>query len=190
MSADQVHRADRHVTDPMPSELEEIRADMDYWQLHLYDGDPGSNWWEQVKARIEGLRHLENRLLGTRSSIAITNNAVGPNSRINQNSIDQSMNQVFEEIRSVDWENLSQQFSVSCRFLRADSQWSSDTRAEVWRIAGGERKMCEAFLQKAGAMLLKSPRVRAQLSREIVSEPDNMIRWLLFLKQRGDRKSV
>lgn len=34
-------------------------------------------------------------------------------------------------------------------------------------------------------MLLKSPRVRAQLPPEIISEPDNMIRWLLLLKERG-----
>jgi hypothetical protein len=185
MSADQVHQPDRQVTDPMPDELEEIRADLNYWHLHLYDGDPGSNWWERVKARIEGLRHLENRFLGTRPSIAITNNAVGQNSRINQSSIDQSTNQVSEGIRSVDWELLAQQLSLSCRFLRADSQWSSSTRAEVWTIAGGESKMCKALLQKAGAMLLKSPQLRTQLSREVESETDTMIRWFRFLKQQG-----
>jgi hypothetical protein len=157
MSPDQTHQPSRRVSDPLPKALEEIRADLDYWQERLYDGDPGSNWWEQVKARIEGLRHLENRILGPRAPVAITNNAIGPNSRINQNSIDQSTNEVFAGIRAADWENLAQQFSGECRFLRADSHWSSDTRSEVWTLTGGESRLCGALIQKAGAMLLKSP---------------------------------
>jgi hypothetical protein len=80
------------VTDPMPSALEAIRAELDYWEVHLYDGDPGSKWWEQVQARIEGLRHRENRLLSVQPTV--TNNLIGPNSRINHNSVDQSVNLV------------------------------------------------------------------------------------------------
>ena len=82
------------VNDPMPSTIDEICAELDYWELHLYDGDPGSNWWVQVQARIEGLRHKENRL---RPLVSITNNLSGPNSRVNQNSIDLSTNLVSQD---------------------------------------------------------------------------------------------
>jgi hypothetical protein len=88
-------------------------------------------------------------------------------------------------IKSSDWERMAEKVSRSCQFLRADSQWTSDTRREVWRIAGGNGGMCEALLQQAGVMLLKSPKVRAQLSQEVISEKDNLSRWLLYLKQRG-----
>lgn len=82
------------VTDPMPDTLDTIRAELDYWEVRLYDGDPGSTWWEQVRSRIEGLRHRENRLLSAQPSVSVTNNLLGPNSRINQNSLDQSANLV------------------------------------------------------------------------------------------------
>jgi hypothetical protein len=45
--------------------------------------------------------------------------------------------------------------------------------------------MCEALLRQAGAMLLKSPKVRAGFSQEVLAENDNLNRWLLYLKQRG-----
>ena len=88
-------------------------------------------------------------------------------------------------IKSSDWERMAEKLSQSCRFLRADSQWNSATRREVWRIAGGNGGMCEALLQQAGAMLLKSPKVRVGLSAELLSETGNLSRWLLYLKQRG-----
>ena len=179
------HGQSRQVNEPMPDTLEAIRADLDYWEVRLYDGDVGSPWWEQVQARIDGLRHRENRLMLIQAPVTITNNAFGPNSRFNQNSIDQSTNQVTETIRNSDWERLAEQISTSCRFLRADSQWTSSTQVEAWRLAGGESKICEAFLQKAGAMLLKSAQVRAQLLKVVVSEADNMSRWLLYLKEKG-----
>ena len=81
----------RDVGDPMPETLDAIRADLDYWEAHLHDGEPGSNWWEQVQARIVGLRHRENRFL---TPLSITNNAIGPNSRNNVNSLDQSTNRI------------------------------------------------------------------------------------------------
>jgi hypothetical protein len=91
--ADQLIRERPKMSDPMPDTLEGICAELDYWELHLNDGYPGSIHWEQVQARIEGLRHRENRL---RPSVSITNNAIGPNSRINQSSTDQSLNQVSQ----------------------------------------------------------------------------------------------
>lgn len=175
----------RQVSDPMPASLEDIREELDYWEPRLYLGDPGSIWWEQVQARIDGLRHRENRLLSTRPTVSVTNNAIGPNSRFNQNSVDHSTNQVIEVVRSAEWERMAEELSVSCRFLRADSQWTSNSRKERWTIAGGENGMCKALLQRAGAMLLKSPRVRPQLTPEIISEIDDAARWLLYLKQLG-----
>ena len=169
-------------SDPMPNTLEEICAELDFWELHLNDGEVNSDHWVKAKERIEGLRHRENRF---RSASSVTYNAIGPNSRINQGSVDQSANRVDQGIKSADWERLAEKFSDPCRFLRADSQWTSDTRADVWRIAGGDNGMCVALLEMAGAMLLKSPKVRAQLSEAVASETDNMSRWLLFLKENG-----
>ena len=88
-------------------------------------------------------------------------------------------------VKSSEWERMAEKLSQSCRSLRADSQWTSNTRREVWRIAGGNVGMCSALLGQAGAMLLKSAKVRSQLSEEVLSEPDNVNRWLLYLKQLG-----
>lgn len=175
----------RQVSDPMPDSLEEIRGELDYWEPRQYLGDPGSIWWEQVQSRINGLRHRENRFLSARPSISVTNNAIGPNSRFNQDSVDQSTNQVSEAIRSAEWERMAEMLSQSCRFLRADSQWTSSTRKERWTIAGGDSGICKALIQKAGAMLLKSPKVRSQLDVEALSETDDAARWLLYLKHLG-----
>lgn len=92
-----VETADSQITkgpklsDPFPNTLERICAELDYWELHLNDGEPGSNHWEQVQARIEGLRHRENR---HRRPSSVTYSAVGNNVRINHNSEDYSTNTV------------------------------------------------------------------------------------------------
>jgi hypothetical protein len=188
MSTEEVRKQNRQLTDPMPKSLEDIRCDLDYWEEHQNDGEPDSNWWKQVQSRIDGLRHRERRFLAIQPSVSVINNAVGPNARINQNSLDQSVNEVSAGIRSKDWEHLAEQFSMACRFLRADSQWTSETGQVTWRIAGGDGKLCEALLFKAGAMLLKSPQVSAKLPKDIISQTDNMDRWLLYLKYRGCHK--
>lgn len=186
-AADQMdrRRSDRKLTDPMPDTLERIREELDYWEPRLYLGDPGSIWWEQVQARLVGLRHRENRLLSSQPSVSVTNNAFGPNSRFNQNSVDQSTNQTNDYVKSSDWERIAEKLSGACRFIRADSQWTSTVGKEVWRIAGGDGGLCTVLLQQAGAMLLKSPKVRAQLGDQVLSERDDLARWLLFLKDRG-----
>ncbi len=84
----------REVGGPMPDTLEAIRADLDYWEVRLHEGDPGSIWWEQVQARISGLRHRENRFT---TPVSITNNAIGPNARNNFNSVDHSINQTSQD---------------------------------------------------------------------------------------------
>ena len=80
------------LTDPMPDTLEAWRAELDHWEPRQYEGQPGSIWWEQVRARIEGLRHRENRLLSVQTPMSVVNNLLGPNTRINHNSVDQSAN--------------------------------------------------------------------------------------------------
>ena len=91
--ADQLIRQKPKISDPMPSTLEAICAELDYWESHLNDGEVGSNDWVKVKERIDGLRHRENRF---RPSVSITNNAIGLNPRINQGSVDQSVNLVSQ----------------------------------------------------------------------------------------------
>lgn len=76
----------------MPETLEALRAELDYWEPRQHLGDPGSIWWQRVGARIESLRHRENRMLSVQPPISVVNNLLGPNSRINHNSIDQSTN--------------------------------------------------------------------------------------------------
>lgn len=80
------------LTDPMPDTLEALRAELNYWEPLQFLSNPGSNRWEQVRARIEGLRHRENRLRTAQPSMSVTNNLIGPNTRINHNSVDQSAN--------------------------------------------------------------------------------------------------
>ena len=91
--ANQLVRQKPKLGDPMPNTLEAICVELDYWEAHLTDGEVGSNDWVTTKERIAGLRHRENRF---RPSVYITNNATGSNSRINQGSIDQSVNLVSQ----------------------------------------------------------------------------------------------
>jgi hypothetical protein len=106
----------------MPETPDEIRAELDYWEVHLHDGAPGSIWWEQVQARIDGLRHRENRFLTP--PISITNNAIGPNSRNNANSVDQSSNSA-SEIDTAKVQSASRH-SEARRFLAPELQRTID----------------------------------------------------------------
>jgi hypothetical protein len=80
----------RDLKDPMPNDLPALREELDYCEIRLHDGEPESIWWQQVQARIDGLRHRENRFL---SAVSITNNAIGPNARNNIYSTDRSVNE-------------------------------------------------------------------------------------------------
>jgi len=117
-----VRQQNRDVSDPMPETLEGIRDDLDYWDSRLYAGEPGSNWWEQVQARIVSLRHRENRFLTP--PISITNNAIGPNSRNNANSVDQSSNSA-SEIDTAKVQSASRH-SEARRFLAPELQRTID----------------------------------------------------------------
>lgn len=86
-------------------------------------------------------------------------------------------------ITSKDWEQIAAKLGDACRHIRADSV----IRKEIveWRIAGGYGGLCEPLLRQAGAMLLKSPNVLAQMPAPIAAEPDHLRRWLFWLKHCG-----
>lgn len=144
--ADQLVREKPKLDDPMPISLEDIQSELDYWEVHLHDGEPESPWWHGVKARIEGLRHREGRFL---PGISITNNAIGPNSRINQNSTDQSANTVSSIIASAAGHNqLSDPFPPHTRFRKReesadDAHWQQ-LSGEFAKLAS-EEKSANAF---------------------------------------------
>ncbi len=48
---------------------------------------------------------------------------------------------------------------------------------------GSHRGSCEAWLEQAGALLLKSPNVRNTLSAKVLNEPNDLYRWLHYLKE-------
>lgn len=66
-------------------------------------------------------------------------------------------------VTAKDWRDLAEKFENACRFLRADFQLGTRIHYDdYWRIAGGHgSSTCEAWLKQAGAMLMKSPVVRA-----------------------------
>ena len=90
-------------------------------------------------------------------------------------------------VSAKDWKELSSQFKQSTPKVRAD--WYQTRNAETQAIMGeswsirGSSAECEALCKNAGAMLLRSPRVFAQLSESVRSQSDHVWRWLYFLKE-------
>jgi hypothetical protein len=93
------------------------------------------------------------------------------------------------DVISADWEALGEKLRPMCQSLRADSQYRSDTQRTTWRIAGAGTAACASYLRRAGAMLLRSPKVREAISDAVLSEPDDLDRWLSFLQYRGCLRS-
>lgn len=93
MADDLIRQANSPQIDaPIPTTLRDIRADLAHWEVRLYEGDPGSLYWEQVKARIGALRHAELRFLQPQPSVYAS--IQGDNARLNVNSTDQSVNEI------------------------------------------------------------------------------------------------
>jgi len=46
---------------PYPTIPEELKRELEYWVQHQHDGEPGSNHWIQIQARIDHLRYLDQR---------------------------------------------------------------------------------------------------------------------------------
>ena len=93
-------------------------------------------------------------------------------------------------ISSIDWERLGQRIGQGCKFLRADTQREKDWPTERWSVTGGSSQVCESLLRKAGAMLLKSANVKETVPDFIAQEPDDLVRWLAYLKYRGHHQST
>jgi hypothetical protein len=88
------------VDDPLPDTLEEIHSQLSYWEKRQFQGQPESDWWCQVQARIDALRHKERRL--TPAAPIINATATGQNARVNLYSIDQSSNSTGPETGNSD----------------------------------------------------------------------------------------
>ena len=87
-------------------------------------------------------------------------------------------------VRSADWEEMARQLEASCRFFRADFQTESITGYQSWDVKGGpESGICEAWIGKAGAMLLRSPNVF--LPNAIRDEQFHGQRWLRYMQHHG-----
>jgi hypothetical protein len=81
-----------------------------------------------------------------------------------------------------EWINLSRSMRTDCDGRRAD--WDrNNLLGETWSIKGTNRNMCMAWTRQAGALLLNSPRVSARLSTTVLNEPNDLKRWLQYLKE-------
>jgi hypothetical protein len=93
--ADQLVRERPKLEDPIPQTLDAVRSETAYWTKDLTTCDPGSNWWNWVKARLDELRQTEQRLILDRTDLSqptIQANFFGQNARLNVSSVDQSSN--------------------------------------------------------------------------------------------------
>lgn len=92
-------------------------------------------------------------------------------------------------VGSDEWLDLSDRFKEISKFAGVQLHTASRDGSEVhtWRFDGerGETKSCMALCARAGAMLLKSPRLSVTLSDRVRRTPDNAERWLCFLQDDG-----
>lgn len=81
-----------------------------------------------------------------------------------------------------EWQGLADQFHQLSTHTQAD--WFRDgDGVESWTIRNFDQdRQCEFLCELAGAMLLRSAKVSANLSDTTWTEPDNSYRWLYFLK--------
>jgi hypothetical protein len=88
---------------------------------------------------------------------------------------------------SGDWKELADKFErYAAHRIRADWQHSSQG-GNQWRVCGGSNdatRNCESLCKLAGALLLTSPGVSSELSMDIRSEQDKLLRWLYYLKEK------
>jgi hypothetical protein len=107
---------------------------------------------------------------------------------------------------SESWKELAARFSaISARHtdirMRVRAEWHSERLdnegkevCETWQIRDdwrdGAAHNCEALCNLAGAMLLKSPKVSASLSRKVHTRSDDAWRWLYFLDENPGVSTV
>ncbi len=81
-----------------------------------------------------------------------------------------------------EWQALASRFEKLPADVRADWNRGSDG-IESWSIRAHGHEECESLCKLAGAMLLRSPRVSAELDETLRSEEAEVARWLYFLKK-------
>ena len=88
-------------------------------------------------------------------------------------------------ITSTHWKELAILSAQNCSTSAVECAWTCDTDHE-WRVWGGNQpEACRAWICRAGGMLLQSKKVRDGIPEEIKREPDDFVRWCLYLKSRG-----
>ena len=56
-------RMERNFEDPYPTTLNDVQVEIDYWASRQHEGQPGSDFDNDVRKRLEHLRHLYDRYL-------------------------------------------------------------------------------------------------------------------------------
>jgi hypothetical protein len=97
-----------------------------------------------------------------------------------------NFNERPDKATSNDWNDLAAKFEKipndASAELQTDRQNGTITRQE-WRFSGlPDTRTCESLCRYGGALLLKSPKVLATVSPEVVAIPGLADRWLVFLK--------
>jgi hypothetical protein len=93
--------------------------------------------------------------------------------------------QAAAPVGRAEWLQLGKDFESCPQQLRAEYSRCGLPGRDTWYIGGWTPSgKCKSLCGLAGTMLLRSPRVCAELSEEIRSAGDPMYRWLDFLKER------
>jgi hypothetical protein len=85
-----------------------------------------------------------------------------------------------DNVSATDWKNLAKDFQALPGRIRGGWEHQKDC-PDAWEVPHPE---CAALCALAGAMLIKSPKILADLSQELRSETNAMFRWLGYLRQK------
>jgi preprotein translocase subunit SecG len=88
------------------------------------------------------------------------------------------------------WKDMAAEFK-SVKDLAVRAEWHKDPDRESWILAGPAPVAVDhttVLCRRAGAMLLRSPRVAATLSARVRAHADPVDRWLQFLRERPDTR--
>jgi hypothetical protein len=124
--ADQLVRERPKLEDPLPQTLDAVRSETSYWTKDLTTCDPGSNWWNWVRARLDELRQTEQRLILDRADLSLPTiqaNFFGDNARLNVSSLDQSSNSAAANVAKA---QSTSRHSEARRFLAPELQRTID----------------------------------------------------------------
>jgi hypothetical protein len=86
--------------DPSPDSPAGVRAEIEHWARERLKSDPRSHEWALASAKLEDLRHLED-VMAKQSSVTTVYLQTGAGSRLNVESVDNSVNYVTISERDV-----------------------------------------------------------------------------------------